>query len=92
MIPDNGVISEVWHARKWRHGIDRHVASPMYDVGNGLHYFIDEPACLDDGKVVIPLRWVEDERKKVWFDAWDVKFDDQTVSGFYAPGQMELIL
>lgn len=50
--------------------------SPMYDAGNGHHYFIDEPAGLNDGRVVIPVRWLEDEEQRVWFDAWEVKIDE----------------
>jgi hypothetical protein len=75
------VISEVWHAGKWRHDLERHVLSPMYDAGNGRHYFIDEPASLKDGRIVIPIRWLEDEGTgTICFDAWEVKFDKETVS------------
>ncbi|KAF8153401.1 hypothetical protein B0H34DRAFT_754825 [Crassisporium funariophilum] len=71
MIPPNGVISEVWHAEKWRHDVDRHVLSPMYDDGN-RHFFIDEPARLKDGSFVIPLRWLEDSEGKIWAEAWQI--------------------
>lgn len=80
VIPRKGVISEVWHAEKWCSDIERHLMSPMYDAGNERHYFIDEPALLEDEQVVIPLRWLEDEDGRVWFDAWEVKHDEQTVS------------
>lgn len=80
MIPTNGVISEVWHANKWRQDLDRHCLSPMYDAGNERHYFIDEPAMLESGVTVIPLRWLEDEEGEVWFDAWKVDVADKTVS------------
>lgn len=80
VIPTDGVISEVWHARKWRHDLDRHVLSPMYDAGHGIHYFIDEPAMLSNMKVVIPVRWLEDEKGGIWAEAWEVERDGRTVS------------
>jgi len=52
----------------------------MYDAGDSLHYFIDEPAMLSNGKMVIPVRWLEDEMRQVWADAWEVRRDERTVS------------
>jgi len=78
-LPANGVVSEVWHAWKWRHDVDRHILSPMYDAGPGRHFFIDEPASLKDGRKVIPVRWLEDEGGKVWADAWEIELDELTV-------------
>lgn len=52
----------------------------MYNAGNGWHYFIDEPAGLRDGRMVIPVRWLEDESGTVYCDAWEIKLDKQTVS------------
>ncbi|KAF9044483.1 hypothetical protein BJ165DRAFT_1347605, partial [Panaeolus papilionaceus] len=78
VIPSNGVISEIWHAEKWRCDLDRHILSPMYDDGNGRHYFIDEPACLEDGQMVIPVRWLENEHGQVLCELWEVKKDTGT--------------
>ncbi|KAF8801376.1 hypothetical protein BYT27DRAFT_7198307 [Phlegmacium glaucopus] len=50
----------------------------MYDAGNQLHYFVNEPACLLDGKIVIPVRWLEDEERDVWAEVWEVKIDVTT--------------
>lgn len=66
VVPKDGIISEVWHARKWRYDLDRHVMSPMYDAGMDRHYFIDEVAALKDGRMVIPVRWLEDESGAVF--------------------------
>lgn len=85
MIPANGVISEVWHAKKWRHEIDRHILSPMYDAGNSKHFFIDEPAVLMNNKMIIPVRWLEDEGGDIWADAWEVEHDMVTVSLLFSP-------
>jgi hypothetical protein len=80
VLPEKRVISEVWHARKWRHDIDQHILSPMYDAGNGAHYFIDKPAILSNMKMVVPVRWLEDEKGGIWADAWEVEYDESTVS------------
>jgi hypothetical protein len=80
VIPTNGVIWEVWHAQNWRHEIDRHLLSPMYDGGQNNHFFIDEPALLSTNKMIVPIRWLQDEKGKVWADAWEVDFDEMTVS------------
>jgi hypothetical protein len=76
VIPRNGVISEVYHAQKWRKDVDRHTLSPMYDAGN-CHYYIDELARLKNGTFIIPVRWLEDEDGNAYADAWAVTFDHQ---------------
>jgi len=74
VIPSGGVISEVYHAQKWRQDVDRHALSPMYNAGN-CHYYIDELARLKDGSFVIPVRWLEDVDKNVFADAYTVVVD-----------------
>lgn len=54
--------------------------SPMYDAGNEQHYFIDEPAMLQDGNFVIPVCWLENSNSTVWFDAWEVVKNKDDVS------------
>lgn len=78
MIPKDGVISEVYHAKKWHRDIDRHFLSPMYDDGL-RHYFIDELAQLKDGRFVVPLRWLEDVDGRIVADAWQVRLDESDV-------------
>ena len=76
VIPRNGIISEVYHAQKWRKDVDPHTLSPMYDAGN-CHYYINELARLNNGKFVIPMRWLEDVNGKIFADAYAVTIDDQ---------------
>lgn len=80
VIPPGGIISEVYHAQKWRQDVDRHILSPMYDAGS-RHFYIDELARLKSGDFVIPVRWLEDTNKNVFADAFAVVLDDQ-VWGF----------
>ena len=76
VIPPNGVISEVYHAYKWRKDVDPKTLSPMYDAGN-CHYYINELAQLTSGKFVIPVRWLEDTNGKVFADAYAVTINLQ---------------
>ncbi|KAF9043189.1 hypothetical protein BJ165DRAFT_1545314 [Panaeolus papilionaceus] len=72
VISKKGIVSEIWHGDKWTKEINRHFLSPMYDAGDESHFYIDEPAQMKDGQLVIPLRWWQDEGGKVWADAWDI--------------------
>ncbi len=75
VIPPDGIISEVYHAQKWR-DVDRHTLSPMYDAGDP-HYFINELAHLKNGNLIIPVRWLEDNNGNVFADAYAVTVDHQ---------------
>ncbi|KAF6744824.1 hypothetical protein DFP72DRAFT_1176592 [Ephemerocybe angulata] len=75
VLVKDGVVSEVWHGQKWQRDLDRHALSPMFDAGK-RHYYIDEPARLADGELVIPVRWFEDEDREVWFEAWNIVWDE----------------
>ncbi|KAJ7795451.1 hypothetical protein B0H14DRAFT_3554112 [Mycena olivaceomarginata] len=74
-IPEDGIIREFWHAKKWRKTMDLDTLSPMYDAGS-KHYYVNEIARLQDDSLVIPVRWVT-FRGKVYADAYAVKLDSQ---------------
>jgi hypothetical protein len=76
VIPQDGVISEIYHAQKWRKDVNPHTLSPMYDASN-CHYYIDEVAHLKNGKFIIPVQWLEDEDENVYADAYAIQFDHQ---------------
>ncbi|KAJ7697137.1 hypothetical protein B0H17DRAFT_1130453 [Mycena rosella] len=73
-IPEDGIIREIWHAKKWRKDMDLDILSPMYDAGVS-HYYVNEVARLRDGSFVVPIRWVK-FRGKVYADAYSVVFND----------------
>lgn len=52
----------------------------MYDDGNNRHYFINEPAMLRSGEIVLPVRWLEDEDGEVWMEVWSIVLNAVTVS------------
>jgi len=52
----------------------------MYDTRHNTHYFIDEPAVLLNKRMVVPVRWLEDEEGRVWADVWEIEHDEVIVS------------
>ncbi|EKM74296.1 hypothetical protein AGABI1DRAFT_103438 [Agaricus bisporus var. burnettii JB137-S8] len=69
-IPKDGIISETWHASKWRRDMDRRFLSPMYANGD-QHFYVDELAKLKDGRFVVPIRWLMNEADhSVYADMW----------------------
>ncbi|KAL0565044.1 hypothetical protein V5O48_016988 [Marasmius crinis-equi] len=75
VVPDNGCISEVWHAAKWHKTLDIDLLSPMYDAGT-KHYYIHELARQDSGDLVIPIRWVI-QKGEICADAYTVSINEQ---------------
>ena len=69
-------MSEVWHGLKWRSEIDPDALSPMWDAGSGRHYYVNELAELQDGQLVIPIRWFL-RRGEVHADAFLVTIDSE---------------
>ncbi|KAJ7593645.1 hypothetical protein C8J56DRAFT_1043447 [Mycena floridula] len=83
-IPPNGVVSELWHAEKWRKDMDLNLLSPMYDAGHLKHFYVNEVAMLKKpvllvprpcaSSFVIPIRWVM-YQGKVHADAFIIYLD-----------------
>ncbi len=48
----------------------------MYEAGS-RHYYIDELARLKNGRLIIPVRWLEDNNGEVFADAYAVNLNDQ---------------
>ncbi|KAF8905268.1 hypothetical protein CPB84DRAFT_1845065 [Gymnopilus junonius] len=79
VIPPNGVISEVYHAVKWRKDVDQHTLSPMYDAGD-RHYYINELARLKNSNFIIPVQWLEDTDGQVFADAYAIVFNEKPLA------------
>ncbi|KAJ7327989.1 hypothetical protein DFH08DRAFT_916737 [Mycena albidolilacea] len=84
-IPEDGVIREIWHAQKWRKDMDLNNLGPMYDAKHlNAHFYVNEVARLDSGKLVIPVRWLK-YGKKICADAYAVSFNAETKTAYH-PG------
>lgn len=74
-IPEDGIIREIWHAQKWRKDMDLDRLSPMYDARHlHAHFYVNELARLNSGKLVIPIRWLK-FRNRICADAFCVDID-----------------
>lgn len=51
------IVSEVWHGKKWNSEMDLDALSPMWDVGQGRQFYVQELARLSSGEYVIPVQW-----------------------------------
>jgi hypothetical protein len=79
-IPEDGIVSELWHAQKWCKTMSSSHLSPMYSAGRGRHFYVNELCRLKSGQLVIPVRWVT-HKDKVLADAYFVSCRDD-VSNF----------
>ncbi|KAJ7580890.1 hypothetical protein C8J56DRAFT_896239 [Mycena floridula] len=96
-IPEDGIISEIWHAEKWCKHMDLTLLSPMCDDGASQHFYVNElamlsaPVLLIPRRVVtsfvIPIRWVM-YRGKVHADAFLVYLNPQNTIHNGHPSRM----
>ncbi|THU78230.1 hypothetical protein K435DRAFT_700534 [Dendrothele bispora CBS 962.96] len=89
-IPEDGIVREVWHAEKWRKDMDPNVLSPMYDAGNGRHYYVCELARMKDGSFIIPVRWVI-SKGTVCADAFSVQIGSDVTGENFTYMQLSLL-
>jgi hypothetical protein len=75
-INTNGSISEIWHGKKLLEELDPNFLTPMFEMQNGIHYYIHEVAKLNDGRCVIPIRWLKVD-SVMHVDTYAVEIDDQ---------------
>ncbi|KAJ7628494.1 hypothetical protein FB45DRAFT_1028581 [Roridomyces roridus] len=78
-VPEDGIISEMWHGEKWTRNLDASLLSPMWMAPNRRHYYIHELARLRSGKFVIPLRWIT-QHGRVEADAFEVLVDESGIA------------
>jgi hypothetical protein len=58
-VNTDGLVSEIWHGAKLCMELSPKLLTPMFDVGHGVHYYVDELAQLTDGRLVIPVHWIK---------------------------------
>ncbi|KAJ7196272.1 hypothetical protein GGX14DRAFT_403477 [Mycena pura] len=78
-INTNGSISQIWHGEKICKALNPTLLTPMFDAGNGFYYYTDEVALLQDGRFVIPFRWIKVDGI-MHADAHVVETDEQGLS------------
>lgn len=75
----SGPVSESWQAGKWLQDVDPDELSPMWADWKDkphLHYYIKELAQLNNGKFVIPMRWIT-VNKVVHAEVFDVVYNEE---------------
>ncbi|KAG7093258.1 hypothetical protein E1B28_006941 [Marasmius oreades] len=77
-ISTDGVVTEVWHAEKWRKEMDVDLLSPMYDSGL-KYYYVHKLSCMKTGDFVILMRWIM-VNGRVCADSYRVTFDEQKMA------------
>lgn len=75
-IPESGIVTEIWHAEKWRKDLDPATMAPMYVGEHQKHYYRSELAQTKSGDFVIPVRWVK-WKNKVHAEVFRVIFDNE---------------
>ncbi|KAJ7501897.1 hypothetical protein B0H11DRAFT_2155297 [Mycena galericulata] len=77
-INTNGSVSEIWHGNKLCKEINPDRLTPMFDAGNGIHYYSNELAELGDHRLVIPFRWIKIDQI-MHADTYPVEINDKLI-------------
>ena len=57
--PSDGVVREVWHGERWRVDLKVDHLTPMcIHPTSGKHFYVKEVSKIQDGRFVIPIRWI----------------------------------
>jgi hypothetical protein len=75
-VNTNGSVSEIWHGDKLCKQLNPSLLTPMFDAGQGVHYYLDELSQLTDGRFVIPVRWIKVD-KFMHVDVYPVELDQE---------------
>ncbi|KAJ7810392.1 hypothetical protein B0H13DRAFT_1460805, partial [Mycena leptocephala] len=78
-VNTNGSVSEIWHGDKLCEQLNPNLLTPMFDAGQGVHYYLDELSQLTDGRFVIPVRWIKVD-KLMHVDVYPVELDQEVCS------------
>ncbi|KAJ7904831.1 hypothetical protein B0H13DRAFT_2510580 [Mycena leptocephala] len=75
-VNTNGFVSEIWHGDKLCKQLNPSLLTPMFDAGQGVHYYLDELSQLTDGRFVIPVCWIKVD-KFMHVDVYPVELDQE---------------